>query len=281
MSWNHVKRLHTVIFRSTNQQSATGAGLIYEAPTLSQPGQAPNSLPQRMTGLALRRFELLYSGGGTSNVGIGFRLHNNFWRVGNYDGTTFVEDTADAQNLTANDFTIGANGTTGNTTFFTILSTIPFDWFSINVGTAEVDAGGATVPDHSLRYSNAAGTGWTNFTAGFLNNFELTNTVIGTGAREFIWAAPTDWGRTAAALTGLPVGYYAMQITSQQLEAGDTAALGNAMEVGTMLVAEALAANGIYAKDWTTMGLAEGDAVVAYFGTADANNRVEVEVTTA
>lgn len=276
MAWNYVNKLQTVILRSTNQQSATGAGLIYQPPTMTQPGAPSGTVGQPLLGLTIRRFELL-NNVSNSNIGIGFRIHNSYWRAGIYDGTTFTEDTTDAQDLGANDFIIGADGVAADTTEFIILSTIPFDWFSINVGTAE--AGGTPTIDHSLQYSNSAGTGFTAYTGGYLNNFQLTNTVIGAGAREFVWAAPNDWGKTTT-LTGLPVGYYALQITSNQAEAGNTAALGTAMEIGTMRVASQVAADTIYASDSAQMSLAEADAVVAFFSNNDPDNRVTIEVTT-
>ena len=277
MAWNYVNKLHTVILRSTNQQSATDAGLLYVPPSFTQPGAPPGRDVQRMTGLIIRRAELLNITAAT-DLGLGFRIANRYWRAGNTDGTTFTEDTADAQDLGASDFTIGANTAAGNTTNFTVLSTIPFDWVSINIGTAEVDDV-PTAIDHSLQYSNSAGTGWTAYTAGYLNNFELTNTVLATGAREFVWTAPSDWGKVVS-LAGLPTGYYAWSITTAGATAGDTAALGTAMEIGTMRTVTAVAANTLYAFDFAQMLLAEADAVVAFFDQANANNRVTVEVTT-
>jgi hypothetical protein len=229
-------------------------------------------------GIAIRRFELYNRSGGLADVGIGFRLANRYWVAGQFtDAGVFAYDTDNAQDVGANDFILGADATNDG---FVIAARIPFNWFSINVGTAEVDAGAAV--DHAVRYSNTAGTGWTALGSGaaYLDQFTLTNTVIGTGAREFIWDPPADWGKVTS-LGGIPEGFYAINITAAALGVGDTAALATSVEIGTMRVAEDIVNNGMYAYELANFVEPMADAIVAYFSTASAANRVYAEVTTA
>jgi len=272
---NQITAGYPRILRSTLQQ--TNEGLIYVPPTLQIPNTAGTGQSAHRHGLRIQSFELHNRAAAAISVGIGFRIANKFWRVGTYDGTTFTEDTADAQDIGAGDFALGVDETTDS---FVVLSTIKHSWVSINVGTAEVDAGAAV--DHTVEYTNFAGTGWTVVGTGasYADQFTLTNTVIDTGAREFVWAPPDNWGKITG-LTGLPNGYYGWRITTAQNGAGDTAALGNAMEIGYMLPVEAVADNGTYEGEDINFWMPEADAVVAFFSTANAGNRVYVEVSVA
>ena len=289
MSWNVINKVQTGILRTTNQQSATGAGLLYEAPSITIGSQGRFTAgggvgstveTTKMTGLAIRRFKLFNSAGSAMTVGIGFRLHNRYWRCGVTDGTAFTDDTADAQNTTASDVIIGANDADGNTTEFVIFSPIPFNWFSMNVETVEVNAAGDV--DHVMQFSNAAGTGWTTIatTGSYRDTLTLTNTVIPTGNHEFAWPGNPAWGKVVS-LGGIPPGNYALRIETAQLDATDTAALASAIEVGTMIFRENVGA----AAAWDSADLIqfkqhEADAVVAFFSTADPLNTVYAEVTT-
>ena len=286
MSWNVINKVQTGILRTTNQQSATDAGLLYTAPSYTihstgeRGGTASVAEVTKMTGLAIRRFKVFNSAGGTLTVGIGYRLHNRYWKCGVTDGTTFTDDTADAQDLGANDVIIGANDADGNSTEFVIFSPIPFNWFSMNVGTAEVNAAGDV--DHLMQFSDAAGTGWTTIatTGSYLDNLTLTNTVIGAGAREFAWPGNPAWGRVVS-LGGIPAGNYAMRIETAALDATDTAATVNAIEVGTMIFKEGILTNTSWdSGDMVQFKQHEADAVVAFFSTADPLNTVYAEVTT-
>lgn len=285
MSWNVINKVQTVILRATDQQSATGAGLLYESPSRTVYGSGlTGGLAEviRDPGLALRRFKLFNSTGATLTVGIGFRLDNRYWKCGITDGTTFTDDTADAQDLGASDVIIGADGVTGNTTEFVIFSPVPFNWFSMNVETVEVNAGGATIVDHVMQFSNAAGTGWTTIatTGSYRDTLTLTNTVIPTGNHEFVWPGNPAWGRVVS-LGGIPPGNYALRIETAELEAGDTAALASTIEVGTMIFREGVLTNTAWdSADLLQFKQHEANAVVAFFSTADPLNTVYAEVTT-
>lgn len=281
MGWNTLTKAQDVILRGTRQQTAVG--LLWQPPGLEvrtvSPITGAISTATFREGMILRRFELHNRSGSTASVGIGYRLTNRSWVAGQFTaGGVYTDDTAAAQDAGANDFILGADAVNDG---FVIASPVPFSWFSVNVGTAEVDAGGAAVPDHAVKYSDSAGTGWTAVDAAsvFTNQFALTNAVIATGAREFVWMPPSDWGQVVS-LGGIPPGWRAIYVTTAQSEAGDTAALATAIEVGTLLAVEAVADNGIYEQELTTMQEPLADALVAYFSVAGAGNRVYAEVTT-
>lgn len=278
MGWNIIYKSQDAVLRGTRQQTASG--ILWQPPsreivtTSSITGAVARYT--EYTGCAIRRFELHNRSGGVASCGIGFRLNNRYWVAGQFtDAGVYADDTEAAQNITANDFALGADATNDG---FVIAARVPFSWFSINVGTAEVDAGAAV--DHAVRYSDSAGTGWTALgaNAAFTDAFTLTNTVIDTGAREFVWMPPSDWGKVVS-LGGIPAGYYAINVTAAQLGVGDTTALANSVEVGTLLVVEAVSDNGVYESEFSTFSEPLADGVVAYFSTANAGNRVHAEVT--
>lgn len=280
MSWNILNKSYPDVLRSTNQQ--TTAALLWQPPgitaqSVSSTGVTTSFISRE--GIAIRRFELHNRSGGVASVGIGFRLQNRFWVAGQWDDSeavAYLDDTTDAQDAGASDFALES---LVNNDGFVIASPVPFAWVSINVGTAGVD--GAASTDRLVRYSNAAGTGWTALGANatYTDIFTSVNTVYAAGANEFVWQPPADWGQVVS-LNSIPPGMYALNIRST--DAPDTtAALATTIEVGTMLVVEAVADNGIYENELTTYSEAKADGLVAYFSTANAGNRVYCEVTSA
>ena len=281
MAWNQIQSSYPSVLRGTNQQTATG--LLWQPPSMvSVSSSRITGTIDRATfreGVAIRRFTLHNRSGGTASCGIGFRLQNRFWVAGQITAAgVFTDDTADAQSATANDFPLGANAVNDG---FVIASPVPFGWVSINVGTAEVDAAAADL-DHAVSYSNAAGTGWTALgsNAALTDQFTTTNAVYATGALEFVWLPPSDWGKVTAIST-IPVGWYALRVLAASTAVNDTAALANTIEVGTLQAVEGVVDNGLLAQDWTTYSEPKADAVVAYFSTANAGNYVIAEVTTS
>ena len=281
MSWNTINFSQAVILRGTVQQSATDEGLIWNPPSFTHSVQDSSGGASRFVsreGCAIRRFELHNRSGGVAFVGVGFRLHIRFWQAGQWDNsetTAYIDDTTDAQDVGANDFALETAATANDG--FVIASRVPFGWVSINVGTAGVDGAGAT--DRAVRYSNWAGTGWTTLAtnSAYTDNFTSTNTVWAAGENVFVWRPPVNWGKVVS-LNGVPAGMYAINV--QSTTAPDTtAALVTAIEVGTLIPVEAVADNGTYYSEQSTYRQPEADAVVAYFGTANAGNGGYVEVT--
>lgn len=283
MSWNIINKSYPNVLRGTDQQSATGVGLLWQPPgitaqSVSSTGVTTSFISRE--GIAIRRFELHNRSGGVASVGIGFRLQNRFWSAGQWDNSetiAYLEDTTDAQDLGANDFALEIAATANDG--FVIASPIPFSWVSINIGTAGVD--GAVATDRTVRYSNSAGTGWTALGANatYTDQFTSTNTVWAAGENNFVWQPPADWGQVVS-LNSVPVGMYAINVRSTTAP-DTTAALATTIEVGTLLVVEAVADNGIYENELTTFREERSDGLVAYFSTANAGNRVYAEVTSA
>jgi len=169
---------------------------------------------------------------------------------------------------------------------------VPFNAISLNVTTA---TSGAQAPTVALRYSNTAGTGWTNLT----NTFALAGggAHIATGEAVWVFAPPSDWGKSTGGGslgTNIPDGFYAINVRATT--APTTAGVFTGAEICRLyFMTEAIADNAtlsldLGAKDFA-MGFDEhvagqpayGDGLVAAFvdiavttnGTkADVGNRV-------
>ena len=279
MSWNIIGKLQSYVLRSTYQQTPTG--LLWQPPGITQRVVDKDGNPSSYVcqlGAQLRRWSL-YNAAATGAVGIGFRIANQYWVAGQLsgDGLTFTDDTVNAQSGISNAFPIQVVG--ADQTGFVVACIKPFAWVSMNMTTAETDAGGATVPDHAVQYSNAAGTGWSSAAGMFTDGFTKTDTVWGTGAHEFVWMPPTDWGKVVSLAT-IPLGYYALRFTSHDREAADVAALSGGLEIGLMDVEPTQVTLTSWKVDWSTYGDEIADALVAYFATANNGNRVYAEATT-
>jgi len=267
MPWNIVNKSYPYILRSTLQQ--TNEGLLHINPRYTVPSLGGVSLPTE--GMLLRRFELAVSA--TGIAGIGFRWANRTWQAGQWTevGSVFTDDTVDAQDTGADDFALET--TTVNDGFL-ILSTRPFGWVSINVTTA----GAATANTHSVRYSNFAGTGWTAVDVQSAYEDTFTNAAdYAAGEIRFVWSPPSNWGKVTSIGT-IPAGVYALNVRATVV--AGAAALAGSIEVGSIVAARAVAANGIYANDWSTFSDPFAEAMTAYFSAADGGDRVSAEVTT-
>lgn len=284
MAWNHINAAQSTLIRGIVQQ--TDEGLLYVAPDYT----SPSSLGAlRMTGLALRRFELHNRTAAAAAVGIGFRWANRYWQAGQWDdsatGAEFIGDTTDAQDLpllTA-DFPLETAAVANDG--WVVYSTRKFNWVSMRVVTASVAGVGVA---RAARYSNFAGSGWTDFGTeadAFYNVAGATSLV---GDVDFaansevilVFDPPADWGKVqASGLSGISGGVYALNIRAT--DAPDTtAAVASVIEIGTMTVVDALAANGTYGPEWSTISDPYADAVVAFFSVINAGNRTVAEVTT-
>ena len=268
-------------------QHGTDYGLLWTGPgyvSRSQPSRDSAGTPLGATGYYNQRhgaiinsFEL-HTQGGAINVGIGFRWAWHAYRVGRYDGTTYTDITSDAQRRVA----VAIQVTGADQTGMVILSRDKFDWVSGDLTTAETNPGADV--DHVLRYSDQEGDGWITVAAAsaFADSWTTTNAVWAAGAHNFVWAAPSNWGRTqSTGLDGLPGGFYALHMQSTARDADDVAAILTGIEVGTMWSIAALADNGIWEQENAGYYDKNGEALVAFFGTADAGNRVIANVESA
>lgn len=272
---------YPVILRGTNQQTATG--LIWAAPTYTGTarGTLPDTATLRSDGIALGNFELHNRAAATIAVAIGVRIPNRFWRYGLWTdaSTTVTDDTTDAQSTAASD---AALETTTDNDGYVILSRVKFNGVSIRVGTAS--SGGSAV--RAVRFSNSAGTGWNAAPANLFAQTAATGN-YSTGENVVVFAPPYDWGKSSSLATSLPDGYYAMNVRSTTAPTA-TAGVATAIEVFQLFfTTEGVADNTSLSKDFgakdclmgwdATEGLV-GDGLVAFFGTANDQNRVTVQV---
>jgi len=243
-------------------------------------GVGRTSIVQDGEGFALGMFSAQNRSAATVIFGIGGRVANNNWRAGQWveATTTYTDDTVDAQDAGATDFPLE---TTTIDDGMVILSKVPFNAISIDVGTTSAHAGGVV---RQLRHSNAAGTGWSAvyttadlflFSAGSAAYTSGTESLIifPTPAPDILWGKTTDSGAIG---TGIPGGFYAVNIRAT--DAAETTA-GVADTIGIYNLAflqEGLADNAFVSWDGagTEIFFPGCDGLVAMFGTANIGNRV-------
>jgi hypothetical protein len=278
---NNIRVFYSDVLRKAGNQQ-TDNGLLYIPPTIKI--TSPPDILQKTTaiywreGVWLRSWDLHNRSGGAANVGIGGRLNNRWWIAGRLsaDGATYTDTTANTQSSTLTT-TLGVDG--ADQTGFVILSRMPFDWVSAYVTTAETNAGGGTVVDHTVQYS--VGSTWQTLAANqsYTDDFTTTNAVWSAGVHNFVWQRPYDWKLTAGN-SGTPDGYYGLRFTAADREAGDVAAIITGLEIGPMISVEGVPDNGIWGDDVIDFWMPGVDGVVAYFSTANAGNRVYGEALT-
>lgn len=193
--------------RGTLQQ--TNNGVAWLNPPTSRTGTTVND---RIRGMALGSFVIHNrAAASTYCFGIGVRIPNEFWKFyTRVDSTTTSTDvTTSAQGTST---AVDLNSTT-NSDGHVILSRVPFNAISYNI--SQVVTGS---PVNAIRYTNTAGSGWTNFGT---NNYALPASSAATqpgstGEMAIAFNAPSDWGKTQASglETGLPGGYYGVNLRS-------------------------------------------------------------------
>ena len=275
-----------------NTQNDTG--VLFQPPSVvsNQAGGTPTRGTARFPGMSIGFYELHNRSGSTGVLGLGVRLPNNLWIAGQWvdaAGTPFTADTADAQSETAGDFVLE---TLTNNDGYVVASPVPFNAWSIDVATASVGAGAV----RAVRYTNAAGDGWTALTNPFILD-GASGVLAATGTTHaneglVVVAPPVEWGRTATGgLSGIPEGLYAMNVRATTAPA-TTAAIADSISLYRLyFLTEAVADNAsdaqdfgakdfVMAEDWHTTrdAIYYGDALVALFETANPQNRVTVQV---
>jgi hypothetical protein len=247
--------------RGTKQQTDTG--LLWKNPPYS-PGS------HRTAGMALGYFSLHNRSAATVNVGIGVRIPNYLWKYyTRVDSTTTSTDvTTNAQGTST---AVDLNSTTNNDGHV-ILSRVPFNAISYNITQAVTGS-----PVNAIRYTNTAGTGWTNLTNPYALPASSAGTFPVTGEAVVAFNEPTDWGKTAAAglETGLAGGYYGLAFRSTTAPSQKAQATG--VEIFRLFfLTEGVADNGSLSQDFgakdfvmaldafSNEGL-YGDALVAAF----------------
>ena len=230
---------------------------------------------KQRNGIRLLRFELL-NVAAASPGGIGFRFDDTYLRIGvlSEDGATMVDVSDNVKSRTPQAVQEAGALQTG----FVIGYPVPFGWVSTDFTTAETDNDGGTENDHAVQYSQN-GTTWAATTAGssYTDNFTKSNAVWGLGAANLVWAPPADWKPNISLMGGAWDGLYLMRFTSAQREANDVAALITGLEVGILEKVTSIVQNGIFENEQSAFHSRYADGIVAYFGTANAGNRVYAE----
>jgi hypothetical protein len=249
----------------TTQQSSTRI-LLVPQPMMNQPSANVNPIGVTWTatpqnGYKVGYFSIYCSADVTAGfVGMGVKIANRYWKMGQWTNasTTFTDDTADAQNATAND--VALETLTANDGFLIACAT-PFNAISANITTAS----GGTAPARAVDYSIA--TGWSSAAL-----MPVTNAAaLATGEAVWAWHAWPDWvPMTAVHGTNVPLGYYGVRFRSTTAP-GATAALAQAIEVCRLFwLTGACAPNSTLSQDFGAKGFnfpGEGDGLVGYIQT--------------
>ena len=265
------------ILRATTEVG-TDTGVLYTPPGIKmtefRPGGGAPSTCTFRDGILIRRFELHNRSGGAATVGLGFRFSPAHWKIGRLDAglTTYTDLTETAQAKGA--ITLGVAD--ADQTGFLVVADQPIGWISMRCTTAETNAGGGSVVDHTAKYSAAGNTWVAVSTAASTDDLTTSNAVYAAGMLNFVWQ-PVRAMVGITNIVGVPYGWYGISVIAAQREAGDVAPIITGVEVGTMLQCKALADNGIYASEAIEYKSYTSDAVVAYFSTAGAQNRVYCE----
>lgn len=199
-------------------------------------------------------------------VAMGVRLNTGIWKAGQWvhATTTLTDDTTDFQDAGATD---AALETTTNDDGFLISSGVLFNGISINVSTASVGS-----PVRVIEYSTGTSS-WTALTNAL--SFDAAGANYNTAENVIVFAPPTDWARMAAGHgTGVTVGYYGLRVRATT--APSTAGVAASMSVHRLYFPiEVLSDNNVYEVPLGSMYATlepNGDALVAYFGIANAQN---------
>jgi len=273
---NNVNASQPWILRYAGYQQ-TDTGMLWVPPNMRMRFESQSNFSDNRNGCTILNWELQNRSGGTASCGVGLRLANEAWIMGrlNAAGTTFTDLTSSAQSSTA---TVTLQVTGADQTGFVLGCKVPFDWVSVYITTAEDNAGGSTVADHAVYYSNAAGSDWTAVDSNSIltDDFTLTNTVWTAAVKEFVWQKPANWGKWTSTI--LPAGYWYLRFTSAHREASDVAAIATGIELGVGRFREGIADNSIYASETEQLYSEWGNGLVAYFSTANAGNLVSALV---
>lgn len=145
------------------------------------------------------------SSGSAAAAGICVRHPAANWKAGQWDNSateSYSDDSTDAQDAGANDFTIAATGTSDG---FVIQSKNKFNYIGMTVGSVE---GGSPAYEYSYWDSS---NGWTTFTPISSLDFTATGESYAIFS-EFDGWDPVDSTATPVDTDGLTAGYYAVRV---------------------------------------------------------------------
>ena len=261
---NLVEMLNPAYAVSANHKVVAKIGLVYVVPADKV--------------LIMQRMALFNSAGAAIDVGVGNRLRDDAptitqanvpggrtWFAGQWDDSEtdaeYIDDSIDAQDAGANDFALTTLTINDG---YVVGAEKPFSALAIAVGTAE-----AGTPAYEYTYWN--GTSW-----GTLTLID-TPSYLGVADTYLTFAPPTDWAATSSDQNGLPNGYYCVRCRATT--APTTAPLASTIQAYHIfrLTHRYLADNTEYAFEGVQMLFDKsGEDIYAYFGTANADNSINV-----
>lgn len=207
-----------------------------------------------------------------SVVAVGVRLNIGIWKAGQWTHatTTWTDDTTDFQDVGATD---AALETTTNNDGFLVSSGVLFNGISINGSTASVGT-----PTRVIEYSTGTSS-WTAITNPL--SFDGAGDNYAAAENAIVFVPPTDWARmTSSHGTGVTVGHYGLRVRATT--APSTAGVAASLSVHRLYFPiEVLSDNSVYEVPLGSMYAAlepNGDALVAYFSTANDQNLVSALV---
>ena len=219
-------------------------------------------------GLQIAYARMQNRSGASAALAIGVRIPTSLWKAGQWTNstTTFTDDTTDFQDAGATD---AALETTTNNDGFLVSAPVLFNGISINVATASIGA-----PARVLEYSTGT-SGWTALTNVLAFDAEGVNYT--TGENVIVFAPPSNWAKMAAGHgTNVTVGHYGLRVRAAT--APGTAGVASTLSVHRLYFPlEGLSDNNLYEIPFGSMYApleANGDALVAFFSTADSHNLV-------
>ena len=216
--------------------------------------------------LGISEIEIMNRSGSTISLAYGIKIPDVNWEAGFWDESAtaaeFLDDTEDAQDAGLDDFPLATVGTDDDG--FVFAANKPFNLVGLTVG---VVATGSPV----YEYTYWDGSAWTALT------LIDTPTLTGLGDTYLSFIRPLDWAVGAG--SGINASYYAIRVRSTT--APDIApVLDIAWVVRFLDFAEDVVDNNSLL--WTApqrnsdVLLEGGEAIVPYFGSANAANMVRL-----
>jgi len=207
--------------------------------------------------------------GGAATVGLAVRLPRERWGAGQVTAAgVFTDDTVDAQDIDANDFSLHDRTDSGSG--FIVHADAPFNVLSI----VQTTAGDQTTPVLLLEYWN--GTSWIDIAVANYGGDTLNPGA--TNERLMCFAMPTPWVKGGSG-TNIRQDRYNLRVRYTTAGAGTVNPLAAQMFVGiTVWLVPALADSGSVTLIQSEGLRAHryGDAIFPIFGVVGVDNEIDV-----
>lgn len=246
----------------------TTGNIMATVPQVVGPNGTENANAKRF---AISEASIHNRSGDNAACGIAVRLPVALWTAGQWtaSGTTFTDDTTDAQDAGTGDFALG---TTTNNDGFAVFCDVPFNVMSVIVSTAS--SGGS--PVFVLSYTLAGGT-WGTITA----DTAFVHPALTATGEQLIWfAIPQDWAVSESGHgTSVPTGKYGIRVT-QSTAGSSSGGVASYMMLGHCIYpTEAIGDTkvALVTNEGETPLLPQGDALCAVIATVNNQNRADMK----